>query len=359
MAGDYRFVFADLVTGQLLEELPLSGVSLGRQLGGGGEFSASLVLTSDLMKLRPWEVTAPAKRMVWTVRDGVPIGCHVIWTRRWSPSSRTMSLGGAEVWSVLRKRDVLKTVSFSNFDTGVMAGQLVTGAQDEWGAQLNITADGSSSGVKVSRTIYASEHRKVADEVDQLSVMGDGFSFDLRPWADGDVYRLQFRVNPGASGGLAASWPGNIRDFELISDGSSTVTALTVLGGGDLASLGVAQGRTVDPGALDDGYPILDGAISAPSVTNASARGEFARGMLQMTSRGVEWGQLSISPHDPPLGSYGPGDRVRIVVSDPERLGPTESSDRVVTLTGLTVSPQTESTEETVSWSVATSVGGL
>lgn len=352
-----QYVVADLVSGEAREELPLTEVSLGRQLGGGGSFSASLLLTPELRDLKVWDITTPAKTVIWSLRDSIPVGCHLIWVRKYNYGTSTMTLEGAELWSVLRRRQIRTTKTFTNSDTAAIAEVLVLEAQSELGAALHMGVSGSKSGVKVSRTIYAAENRAVADEINDLSLMGNGFQFEIRPKAD--MSGTTFVPNPGGPP-LSAALPGNLTgDVTLTSDGAATATAITVLGGGDVTSLGVAQGRSVDMEAISAGYPILDATIQAPSVSNERARAEFARGLLELRSRGAEYGSLPVTPDDPPFGSYVLGSPVRLVVEDPDRLGPEGGGGSWATLAGWTYTPQSDDQLEQVVWEVARELGGL
>lgn len=92
----YIYLATDLRSGAVLAELPLTNVSLVRQLNGAGTFKAQLPLGDpNVAKIDPIGSTQPNRTAVWVDRDGALMGAGIIWTRKFTSDGGALDLGGA------------------------------------------------------------------------------------------------------------------------------------------------------------------------------------------------------------------------------------------------------------------------
>lgn len=106
---DYRYFVCDLMTNELLVELPFKSVSYTRSLVEPGGFTGDLPVTEDTYNLSIYENTLPGKTALYVVRDGICVWGGIIWGRTYSLIDRVVSVSAAEFTSYLSKRVVWKT----------------------------------------------------------------------------------------------------------------------------------------------------------------------------------------------------------------------------------------------------------
>jgi hypothetical protein len=108
---EYRYFVCDLLTGELLAEIPFTDVSYGRALREAGSFSGSIAITEDTFNLSLYETTLPGKTALYVVRNDVCVWGGIIWTRNYDIATKTLSVSGSEMISYLHHRIVWKTWS--------------------------------------------------------------------------------------------------------------------------------------------------------------------------------------------------------------------------------------------------------
>ncbi len=131
-AVDYRYFVCDLMTNELLAEIPFKGVSYSRSLTEAGKFTGDIAVTEDTYNLSVYENTLPAKTALYVVRNGVCVWGGIIWGRTYSLIDKVLSVTAAEFTSYLAHRIVWKTWNSSyeavaEVDNGTMTVTLVGG----------------------------------------------------------------------------------------------------------------------------------------------------------------------------------------------------------------------------------------
>lgn len=131
---EYRYFVCDLLTNQLLAEIPFTSVSYGRALREAGVFSGSIAVTEDTFNLSLYENTLPGKTALYVVRNDVCVWGGIIWTRTYDIASKTLDISGSEMTSYLYHRIVWKTWSNAYGATIEVANGLakVTIAPEAW-----------------------------------------------------------------------------------------------------------------------------------------------------------------------------------------------------------------------------------
>jgi hypothetical protein len=124
--ANYRYFVVNIVTNQVLAEIPFAGVSFERALKGAGAFSGTIAIAPDTKDLNLYENTMPGKTAIYAVRNGVCVWGGMIWSREYTLVDRTLSISASEFTSYLQHRVVWKTF---NYDIEAIAFKKTTGSK--------------------------------------------------------------------------------------------------------------------------------------------------------------------------------------------------------------------------------------
>jgi hypothetical protein len=111
LVAEYRYFAYDLLTNELLVELPLTGVSYGRSLRESGTFSGSVTANENTFNLNLYANTLPGKTALYVTRNGVCVWGGIIWTRSYNIVNKSLEISASEFTSYLYKRVLWKTWS--------------------------------------------------------------------------------------------------------------------------------------------------------------------------------------------------------------------------------------------------------
>jgi hypothetical protein len=78
---EYRYFTTDLLTNQVLAEIPFKGVSYERALKAAGGFSGNIAITEETSTYDLYDSTMPGKTGLYVVRNGVCVWGGIIWGR--------------------------------------------------------------------------------------------------------------------------------------------------------------------------------------------------------------------------------------------------------------------------------------
>lgn len=144
LAVDYRYFVVDIMTNDLLAEIPFTGVSYSRSLREAGEFSGSIAVTEATANLSLYENTLPGKTALYVVRNNICVWGGIIWTRSYDIVGKSLNVSASEFSSYFYKRVIWKTWVNAYQASIVVSGSTVT-----------VTLDfAESSSIKVGRPVY-------------------------------------------------------------------------------------------------------------------------------------------------------------------------------------------------------------
>ena len=155
MATQYRYLFADLLTNDILAELPLTGVTFTQVLNSPGSLNARLLI-SDVREDQ-YDIegsTIPARTAIYVDRDGVLVWGGIIWLRRYNSETQTIDITAREFLSYLESRRVATSQAFNNVDQLTVAQSLLNTAQSATNGNIGLIVPTNTSGVLVSRVFY-------------------------------------------------------------------------------------------------------------------------------------------------------------------------------------------------------------
>lgn len=351
MATEYRYLFADLLTNDILAELPLTGVGFTQQLNQPGNFTGHILLSGINANLFNVDAaTIPGRCGLYVDRNGILVWGGVIWNRVYNSASQQLTITASEWISYFAHRRVNQTTVFSNIDQLVIAKTLIENAQAETYGDINVlyNSEGqTTSGVLVDRIYYDYELKNIFDAIQDLSRQSDGFDFHIDVEYDNITglpakYFNTYYPRSGTAyttGSLSVpvfEFPaGNIVEYEYPEDGSIVANRLYALGAG--SNEGKLLSEAEDTPRFAEGWPLLDNAVNYSDITDQTVLDNLATAQVQAVSYPPTVLKVVVPAYvNPEFGTYEVGDDCRIIITDsrfPNTL------DEIYRIVGLSVQP--------------------
>lgn len=349
----YRYLFADLMTGDVIAELPLQQVSFQRLLNGAGSFDARLNTGDPKVLALDWvDALQEARTAIWVDRDGVLQWGGVLWTVRPSTSNGVSSgyqLKGAETWSYFARRFLTVDKTWTNVDQAQIVSDLITWAQGISGSYSVTVPAVIATGITRSLVLTGDQFVNIAQQIQDLAALYQGFDFAIdwqyvgTPGVPTATFNLGYprRGLAAASSNLVFDLPGNIVDYDWPRDGS--VRADTVYSTGAGSGPSMLRASASNAGLMAVGYPLLEAVTSYRDVSDQAILAVHATSDLNLLSQPSELSTVSVRADvDPVLGQYTVGDEGRFLLTNEDWPAPTgggAGKDANYRITGYTVYP--------------------
>lgn len=123
---DYRYFLCDLMTNELLVEIPFKSVSYSRSLNDAGTFTGDIAVTEDTFNLSVYENTLPGKTALYVLRNNVCVWGGIIWSREYSLIDKVLSVSATEFQGYFNHRVVWKTWSSDYEAEAVVSSGIAT-----------------------------------------------------------------------------------------------------------------------------------------------------------------------------------------------------------------------------------------
>ena len=347
MTTSYRYLFADLLTNEILAELPITGVNFTQQLNSAGTFSGHLLLSGvNAEGLNIANGTIPGRTAIYVDRNGVLVWGGIIWNREYNSTGQTLTFQAREFESYFERRKIANTLVYTNEDQLVIANLLVENAQAAASGDIGVSVSPATSGVLVSRTYYGYELKNVYSALQDLSKQLNGFDFNIQVAYDGGGNPTKRLVLSYPKSGTTYSptnpsapvfqFPaGNIVEYQYPEDGSIAANTIYALGAG--SNEGKLIATATDSTKLADGWPLLEQEANYSDITDATMLAGLANGQITATSYPPTTLRVVAPPsQNPEYGTYVIGDEVRVVITD--NRFPT-TLDAIYRLVALSVNP--------------------
>ncbi len=355
----YTYMVHDLLTNAPLAELPLSGVEYSKRLNDSGAARGTFSVESRTNRFRkvrdPYDLTMPGRRCLYIYRDDKPMWGGIIWTRRYSASSRTVEIGAGDWWSYFDHRKVLPLISFPvapaydiaetrvtyTGDQNQIARALVNLAQSHPGGNLGITGDTSISDINRVRQYAGYELPWVGEALRQLAGVegGSDMMFDTGgPDANGRPIRL-FRQGTPWLGQQGSPWVwefgANLVNYTWPSDATRYASRgfATGEGSNDGTLVAVAE----DTSRYAAGFPLIESETAYTTVSNVDTLQEHADADLFASRLPVVLPELEVrGDRSPIVGEWGLGDDAHVLIEDDFAPTGIDTSLRII---GMSISP--------------------
>jgi hypothetical protein len=344
----YRYLFADLLTNEIIGELPLTGVSFNQQLNQAGTLQGHLLLSG--MNTAEFNVSAstiPGRTALYVDRNDVLIWGGIIWGRDYSSTAQTIALSAREFESYFERRRITTTQDFSNTDQLVIARTLIDNAQSTPEGNIGVITNSETSGILVDRVYYDYELKGVYSALQDLSRQEDGFDFNISVDYDPVTFEpiktlvLGYPRTGTVYSSTNAAAPvfifpaGNIVEYEYPEDGAIAANTVYALGAGSNEGKLISVAQAGD--LLLDGWPLLEEQANYSDITDATVLDELAIGQVNAVAYPPTTIKVVVPAFvNPELGTYDIGDDCRLIITD-ERFPST--LDAVYRIVGLNVQP--------------------
>ena len=343
MATYYRYLFADLLTNQIIGELPLTGVSFTQQLNTAGTLQGRLLLSGlSSAQFNVLNSTIPARCVIYVDRNGILIWGGVIWNRTYNSADQTLTIAAREFESYFERRRITSSVSYTNQDQLSVAQSLVALAQSVPFGNINVIVPTNTSGVLVSRTFYSYELKTYYSALQDLSRGTNGFDFNIQVSYDGSGQpqkslvlgypRIGTAYTSNQTGIPVFEFPaGNIVEYEYPEDGSIAANTVYALGAG--SNEGKLIATATDSTKTASGWALLEEQANYSDISSSTLLQSLATGQVNAVSYPPTTIKIVVPPYiDPVWGTYQLGDNVRLRIKDPWQPNQLDAIYRLVAL---------------------------
>lgn len=349
MTTTYRYLFADLLTNEIIAELPLTSVSFTQQLNQAGTFNARLLISGiNTDQYNVDAATQPARNAIYVDRNGTLVWGGVIWNRSYSSADQTLNITAREFESYFEHRLITTTTAFSNIDQLVIARTLINNAQSATYGNIGVIVGSETSGVLINRVYYDYELKNVWQAIKDLSNQDDGFDFTIKVEYDAITneplktlilgYPRTGNIDTGIgdTGTPVFLFPaGNIVEYEYPEDGSIIGNTLYVIGAG--SNEGKLQASAQDTSKLLAGWPLLENSANYSDITDANVLDELATAQVLALSEPPPIINIVVPAYEVPVfGTYSIGDDARLMITDPRF---PNGLDEIYRIVGFNVQP--------------------
>lgn len=324
----YRVISTDLRTGTRIAELPLNGLRYSSVLNGAGELSGTLPLPvndPDLAQIYN-DAVDEVRRQIVVERDGVPVWCGVVWASPYEDEGQTRDVRAAETWSYYRKRTIGTRRVYKATDQLTIARQLVTDANAVSGGDIGVTVGTETCGVTREFGAEVWERKNVAEEIEAMTELANGFDFSIDPSWDTSgnlVKNLRFWYPRKGrrfdlTGHVFEVGRNNVIGWDWPSDGTRYANRIIVTGAGDgqatKSAVRTNTDATLAVSAGGPGYPLIEEVISESQEAVQATLNARANKALNTFSQPVVVPRLVVRGDvDPIFGAYTIGDAVRFI----------------------------------------------
>ena len=366
MTTTYRYLFANLLTNEIIGELPLTGVSFTQQLNQAGTFQGHLLLSGiNSAAFNVDASTIPGRCALYVDRDGRLVWGGIVWGREYNSTAQTLTFSAREFESYFERRRITQDVAFDNIDQLTIAQTQVNDAQSATNGNIGVQVGTETCGVNISRTYYYYELKTVYGALQDLSRGQNGFDFNIDvKYIDGvpsKVLELGYPqygtvyspTNPSAP---VFSFPaGNMVEYVYPEDGSIAANTIYALGAGSNEGKLIAISQNAP--FLADGWPLLEDQGNYSDVTDATYLNQLALGQMNAVSYPPTTLKVVVPAYADPVyrSTYEIGYEARVIITDnrfPNTL------DAIYRIIGLSVQPGEDGPERvTISLTLPTTTG--
>lgn len=351
----YKYLAADTLTGTLLAELPLSGVSYDLRVNDAAQLHATLPL--DAVRGFPG-FTDPARTSIYAQRGSVIQFGGPIWGWTYDKATRSVTIDCDDFLSYFDHLEISDDLSYAATDQLAIARSLASYGMNKGGSNLALNYTGpATSGVTRDRNYLGADQASIGQRLRELSAVDNGFDFRFTVRMENGYPRRVMQLGYPT---LGRTYPTSQIVFEADADGTGFTftkdgasSASTVYGVG-----GIPTGQTVPPTYTADdssvrlaGYPRLESSVTYSDVTQLATLTAHATGEMKLRRLPLQTAKLTVRSDpstiekQPALGEYLPGDQCLVRVGRGDALFP-NGAEITATITGVSVAVDDEHNDE-------------
>jgi hypothetical protein len=347
----YRYLLADLLTNNILLELPFQGVSYSRALNKPGNATFVFPLDSSGWDNQTiLDSTLPGRTAVYIERNGALVWGGIFWSRTYESEGKTLQFTAQSFESFLYKQVVETSLTYNNVDQRNILIAVISHMQAKSYANIGIVVPSSFSNSIVRKTnFYDYEVWTYGKVAENLVGYDDGFDYTIDVAYVSGTPTKQLLVNnvlgaPASTTHLAWDYPGGIKNYYWPENASDAATTVIGVGAGDGKAMLRSKAQKVQllsPG----GYPDLQEVYTNKDVSIASTLASQTKAYLNQKLVPISVPTFEVNPEvGPGIADFALGDYGYVYIKDPRFPNGAKILVRVV---GYTASPPGSDGQET------------
>lgn len=320
------YTFGDFLTGTVIEEISLQGVSMNRAFGAG-ELRGSFQLDQTGKDNRDLlAATEEGRCFVICERDRQPVWGGIVWTRTYQSQAKIHQLycRGFEHYPdsryilgdtnpVIEYTDVEQRNIFRNLWIHMMATTNTP----------QFTMPGTFSDVVLkSVSINGFEFKTYRRVMDTLADGFDGFDWTIDVARVGGVYTRALRIGYPTLGSVVPldfDYPGQILNYW--QNGSMSEKGSHVYGFGAGEGSTMLSQEVIHTDLVSGGFPRYDVGVSLKDINDAGTLASLTTQAAVNKKAGVPIFTVEVKgDQEPEFGSYGLGDAAKLNFRDPRHI---------------------------------------
>lgn len=314
------YIFGDILTGNIIEEIALQGVSMTRGFGQG-ELRGSFQLdqsgknNDDLIA-----ATEEGRCFVICIRDTVPIWGGFVWTRTYQSQAKMYQLYCKAFESYPEYRMILEEIEEVAEEQRNIFLNLWTSMMTDPNSIQVILPPPFATEVTRDLTIRSFEFKKYRQAMNSIADGDDGFDWTIDISESGGVFTKSLRIGYPTLGSLeplVIYYDGEVTNYW--NNGSMAGRATHVYGVGAGEGSTMLTQEVIHEDLIDNGFPRYDVALSYKEINDEALLISLVTQAARYRKAGVPIYTIEVKGDlEPEFGSYGLGDAVQIrFIDDP------------------------------------------
>lgn len=313
------YIFGDLLTGAIIEEISLQGVSMTRGFGQG-ELRGSFQLdqsgknNDDLMA-----ASEEGRCYVICIRDTQPVWGGFVWTRTYQSQAKVYELYCKAFEHYPEYRLILS--DFENLATeqrNIFRNLWTSMMSDPNSLQITLPSSFSTI-VPKDLTVRSFEYKKYRQVMDSIANGDDGFDWTIDVAQISGVITKTLRIGYptlGSTAPLVMFYDGEITNYWNNGSMSGRGTHIYGVGAGEGSTMLTQE--VVHSDLIASNFPRYDVALSYKDINDATLLTSLVVQAARFRKAGVPIYTVELKGDlEPQFGSYGLGDAVKIIFNDP------------------------------------------
>lgn len=326
------YVFGDILTGTILEEISMYGVSMSRGIGMGDLRSAFQLDQTGKSNSDLIAATEPGRSYLVVERDGQPVWDGMVWTRTYQSQAKVLQLY-CRAWEHYPERRLIRS-DFLNEDVdqrNIFRNLWLDLLDTDNTPQVEVPSAFSDVVLK-TLDIKSFEFKTYREAIDTLSNADDGFDWTIDTARVGGAYVRSLRVGYPTLGAVLPTYfdyPGNILNYWQNDTLSERGTNIFGLGAGEGSTMLVQE--VIHSDLLTAGFPRFDVEVSLKSVNSAELLTSLTlqQAVVRKPTSPVITAEIR-ADREPPFGGYGLGDAAELRFDDPRHPDGTTFTSRIL-----------------------------
>lgn len=359
MSARYTYLATDLLSGRVLGELPLHGVSFDRQLNKASNWQGSGNLDNDMLSNDDMlAATAPGRTSVYVYREDQIVWGGIIWSRTYQSQAKSLQMTAQSFESYAYKRIYRPstTIKYEKAQCWLI-NELWRSLQSDQlhsdiGVRILDPESLPSNDVVRQLTVNPWDMKSYGEIIDDpLMNFQDSAEWTIECFEEQGVPQKQLLLGyprlgiPVEFTPIVIDYPGNILNYYWSESASQSANAVWATGDGDQAAL--TTGYANNQASLDVGYPLLEAHESHQGVTKQDTIDDHAKKDLVDAAVPRLSKTIQIKADEQPeFGTYPIGSDAKMQILDTRFPDGFEGTVRVL---GWSVTPSSSEAVEEIS----------